>query len=518
MKKLLTLTLTLLMTFSLCLTISADENNDGDDNSSTVEATIGEKEYTSFVEAFKDLQDGDTLKLEKNVTVTLNDTGSANENSDHSLWSEISNVTLDLNKFTLTTISNYGGSYNVLNVYADGWTVKNGSMIVKRANGKADSYALAVEKENAKLTIDNVSLSGGVAAYDTVVVTLKDTNMGTTEVAATNYYCGYAEGGAKIIINGGTYNSNSSSAVFYAATNSSIEIFGGNFIGSIFCGEENGSLSISGGTFSSDVTKYLTSDVNIAKVGDVYKVTKNGETLEVDETTPVVPAVEEKTIETLKSSDTTITIKSADGTKTTTTVSDTSEIVLSANEITKTDEGSTEPTFTNEEKEEVVNKVVEEVTKEIAAQSKTISANDVGLIPLDVTLKIVTKSSSGQVTTEEVAELSKPITVTLYLNENTLNKLEGKIVKVVRIHDDETTVLPATLTNNALSFETDKFSTYVIAYSSSVSTNTETKSYSSKDKNQDGVISCEEEMNSANWIWSDSKKACVYKVSNTSVR
>ena len=45
-----------------------------------------------------------------------------------------------------------------------------------------------------------------------------------------------------------------------------------------------------------------------------------------------------------------------------------------------------------------------------------------------------------------------------------------------------------------------------------------TKSYDSKDKNQDGVISCEEEKNSANWIWSTTKKTCVYKVSNTSVR
>ncbi len=45
-----------------------------------------------------------------------------------------------------------------------------------------------------------------------------------------------------------------------------------------------------------------------------------------------------------------------------------------------------------------------------------------------------------------------------------------------------------------------------------------TKSYSSKDKNHDGIVSCEEEMDSANWIWSTTKNACVYKVSNTSVR
>lgn len=39
-----------------------------------------------------------------------------------------------------------------------------------------------------------------------------------------------------------------------------------------------------------------------------------------------------------------------------------------------------------------------------------------------------------------------------------------------------------------------------------------------KDTNADGVISCEEEMGSKNWVWSDSKKACVYKVTNTSTK
>ncbi len=45
---------------------------------------------------------------------------------------------------------------------------------------------------------------------------------------------------------------------------------------------------------------------------------------------------------------------------------------------------------------------------------------------------------------------------------------------------------------------------------------TPTKSYSSKDKNHDGVVSCEEEMNSSNWDWSESKKACTYRLVSTS--
>ena len=39
---------------------------------------------------------------------------------------------------------------------------------------------------------------------------------------------------------------------------------------------------------------------------------------------------------------------------------------------------------------------------------------------------------------------------------------------------------------------------------------------SGKDTNQNKVVNCEETMNSKNWTWSESKKACVYRVSNTS--
>ncbi len=47
---------------------------------------------------------------------------------------------------------------------------------------------------------------------------------------------------------------------------------------------------------------------------------------------------------------------------------------------------------------------------------------------------------------------------------------------------------------------------------------TTSKSYSSKDKNHDGILTCQEEMDSVNWVWSTSKNACVYKVSNTSAK
>ena len=75
-------------------------------------------------------------------------------------------------------------------------------------------------------------------------------------------------------------------------------------------------------------------------------------------------------------------------------------------------------------------------------------------------------------------------------------------------------------------FNTNKANTFALVYkdvkkkdNASVSiSDTPVKSYDSKDTNQDGVIDCSEEMNNANWIWSNTKKACVYKVSNTSTK
>ncbi len=804
-------------------------------------AKIGDKEYSDFVEAFGELQDGDTLTLMDNTTVTLKDTNSNFDGSDKSLWSDTPNVTLDLNNYTLTSISNYGGSYNVLNVLADGWTIKNGSLIVKRTSGSADSYAIAVECEGANIIIDNVSLSGGVATYSTAVVTMKDTSMGTTEVAATNYYCGYVESGAKFIINGGTYTSNGTGPVFYAASNSHIEINDGNFNGPIFVGKDdtatisiyggtfsndvsshidtenyrcvkdgdlykvekiivatvgdktyptlqkaidatskgtinlvdntcedivvasdkeieliinkdvtltnksshtivnsgkltitgdgtidnitdgkgdlvnnygasatlkggvkftrskeassskdssggnswynisnqgtmtigdgvsvtssgafsslikngegkkyeyasltinsgtfsggintikngdfgklyinggsfanttqatllnwayaeiaggafsptsnasdavlvgvwkesdyqtegltiitggtfNGSFSqynneeyknktdagsiiisggkfsgefnndgttkysavISGGTFTSDVSKYLASGYNILKIKDNEYIVSNASKEEKVEVEEVTPAVEEKTIETIKDEGTTITVKDEKGEEKKLELDSSTDVsvVLESKEITKSESTSKEDkVFTESEKKEVVNKVVEEVQKSIS-DSKSVSASDVGVIPLDITLNIVTKKDGEETKTQQVSTLSKNITVTLYLDNQTMEKVDGKIVKVVRIHDGVTDVLETKLNGNALSFETDKFSTYVITYTQPKevkpeTSDTSTKSYDPKDKNHDGIISCEEEMNSKNWIWSESKKACVYKVTNT---
>ena len=108
-------------------------------------------------------------------------------------------------------------------------------------------------------------------------------------------------------------------------------------------------------------------------------------------------------------------------------------------------------------------------------------------------------------------------TITISVAYEPTNK--DNSVKVYYVADDgKKTDMNARYENGVLTWKTDHFSSFEVKETKKTSSPSSTKSYSSKDKNQDGVISCEEEMNSANWIWSTTKKACVYKVSNTSVR
>mgnify|MGYP004466984765 CR=1 FL=1 len=152
-------------------------------------------------------------------------------------------------------------------------------------------------------------------------------------------------------------------------------------------------------------------------------------------------------------------------------------------------------------------------------------------------LKLVGAKNDGTKVNEITEVLAKPLTVTVALSDADVNNLNGKTIKVIRYHtnDDgtiETTYLDATLEGNILTFKTDRFSTYVVVgyrqaggatptpspTPTAKPTASNTSKAGPKDLNADGVITCDEEMGSANWIWSESKKACVYKVSNTSVK
>ncbi len=586
MKKLLTLTLSLLMAFSMCLTISAD--NDGE---TTYVAQIeGGDKYETIQAAIDAAKSGDKITILKNVE----NIGASNvEGVSASLYvSNEKNITIDLNGKTISTaeettgkhyyiLKNYGtlvledsigtGSMNSRGIDNYGTlTINSGTYAsIDSGNGGASVW----NNPGAKLIINGGILSvpngendkkdgaqciynqygdvkiygGTITSNSTVVyaiISVGDLTISPAE-GKTVYISGQKGGigidSGNVVINGGTSISGDYYGIYisddgyknqigkstvvindcnfdgkkysvYIGTDknrtdtSTLEINGGTYNKPIIAADNTveNAITVKGGTFSADVTKYLVNGYNIAKVGEVYKVTKNGETLPVNDNTA---AVEEGTVNTIIKSKK-IEGLNESGEKITVDVnSDSTKIELESKPETLTTE---EETKVESVKEEVKNGLKVDASKE-----------EIKYIPLDITLTAINNDVRTKITDlgKDENEKDVEITVTIYLNEATLKQLKDKDVKVIRIHGTDTDILDAELTNNALTFKTGKFSKYVIAYSSLVSTNnTSTKYYDPKDKNQDGIITCDEEMNSANWVWSTTKNACVYKVSNTSAR
>ena len=134
---------------------------------------------------------------------------------------------------------------------------------------------------------------------------------------------------------------------------------------------------------------------------------------------------------------------------------------------------------------------------------------------LDLTL-IKTITYNGIPTEQEVYQTTSPIEVSITITDALINKTQGieREYKVLRVHNNKVDVLDASFdsSNKTITFKTDKFSTYAIVYRDTYKNN--------KDSNpkEGSNLSCEEYMNSNNWTWSETKKACVYRVSNTEVK
>ncbi len=515
-------------------------------------AKIGNTGYASLQDAINKATDGSTIEIQDDLTV---DTLTVSGNKTLTLNMNGKTITQNYSKYTSNDSGDATRYHSLI-------SVDNGANLTITGNGtfvgpkgedgaKFDSAPLVrVEGEKTSITIVNGTFTAGgkddcgmYGLYSlnggTIILGDKNTKTGptinthfaaigqnnttspsyvtiyggtyTADVAPTeknewwSYFCApiYASATGDINIYGGTFNGYYGISSRYANVTQNINIYGGTFNTtniSLFVDNKNGvagqgesrKISISGGVFSSDVTTYLADGYDIAKVGDKYAVAKKNGTLPEVKVTQITPTIAEKTAkETLKAG--------AKASNEPVTVNDDSTIKLESDLSIKLE-----------------NKTEDTIKKEVINASKDIDASSVNLIPLDVTLKVINGSDEKTIT-----ELTNKITVTLYLDETNLSKIANKDVKIVRIHGNETTVLPnedVKLNGNILTFKTNKFSTYVIAYSNISSSGSSTKYYDPKDKNQDGIITCDEEMNSANWVWSTTKNACVYKVSNTSAR
>lgn len=82
---------------------------------------------------------------------------------------------------------------------------------------------------------------------------------------------------------------------------------------------------------------------------------------------------------------------------------------------------------------------------------------------LDILLEKKITKASGDKTTETVTKAAQPITITVVIPEDMRN---GSDYKIIRVHDGKAETIPSSHDSKAhtLTFETDKFSTYAIAY------------------------------------------------------
>ena len=507
------------------------QNTDGTIVEKTYIASIGDKGFDSLTAAINAANNGDTISLKssttedivipngKTLTIDILEGVTLTNNKDHTIINNgdltitgkgtiddvthgkgdiVNNygatlvlkgeITLTRSKEAGSSTTSSGGNswYNISNqgtmdIYDDVSVISAGSFssLIRNGEGK--------ENEKAILRIHNGKFSGGINTIkngDFGKLYIEDGEfLNSTQAILLNW--NYAE------INGGTFKptNNATDAVITGLwkdenydTEGKTIITGGDFYGAISLYDEklypgqalNGDTTISGGTFSSDVSKYLISGYNVAKINDTYKVVKDGE--KIDVTSPT-PTVDETTYDEVKK-----------------VQSDSNGILL------KTD---------------LVNDLQSNEKDMLDKQTPSNSKLD-QIVPLDINLYSVDENGVST----KITSLNSPITINMYLPDDIVDSIKNKTIKVARFHGGVLSVLDASLNGNILTFKTDKFSTYaIVAYGAVTPTsNVADKKAGPKDLNSDGIITCDEEMGSKNWIWSESKGACVYKVSNTSVK
>ena len=278
-------------------------------------------------------------------------------------------------------------------------------------------------------------------------------NGAAIQIESNNGYAGAIE----ISIDGGKYESVNAYAIHHylaskngESVNNSLEnltIKNGTFIG----GKDNTAIDvvdgekmvITGGTYSSSVAKYITEEYIESKVENNYVVAKKEvkvDTPKIDTTKPV----EEVTI----------------GVKEDKNLNDVLKEALKDSKIDVSDVNATILV-------EITNQKESEISSE-ATNSINNLAKENGKIKLlsffDITLAVknnVTGEALGTIT-----ELNNKIKFNMALPEN-LTKVEDGYTRkyyIVRYHDGKSEMIPATIDGNVLTFESDKFSTYALAY------------------------------------------------------
>lgn len=203
------------------------------------------------------------------------------------------------------------------------------------------------------------------------------------------------------------------------------------------------STVITGGTFSSSVAKYITSEYVETKVENEYVVAKKE--LKVD--TPTIDTT--KPVE-----EVTVGVKEDD------TLKNTLEKAIKDSKIDVTDINAIVIVTIDNQKEEQVPEEASKSINELAKEKENIKVVSF----FDITLNV--KNNVTGETLGTLSTLDNKIKFNMALPEELTKVAEGYTRKyyVVRYHDGKSEIISASVDGNVLSFESDKFSTYALAY------------------------------------------------------
>lgn len=255
-------------------------------------AEVGGTKYTTLESAINAAKSGETIKLLANVT--------ENTNKDEKKTYNLKNKTLNLNNYTYTQ-NNFAYIFE-----GDGGKIMNGKMVC--ADG--GSYALPIGWKDRPVNgfvVEDVETTGGINVTNSKNVVLRNVT-----VTGTKYYAVWANPGAdvtiesgsytaggggvvgagddeayevgkmpKLTLTGGTFNTNGKSLVCTGAAIGEVEIKGGNFAdvteGKIV-NNDKVKLTVSGGEFNLDMSaeanvKYLADGAPVATVAGTSNTT-----------------------------------------------------------------------------------------------------------------------------------------------------------------------------------------------------------------------------------------------------
>ena len=234
--------LAVMMAFVMAMPVSANA-----EISQTDVASIGDEGYATLQEAFDAVQDGDTIKLLKDIEV--------NEGSNGVRYDGDADFTVDFNGFTFTS-NTTNSAFVIVSDSSTDVTLKNGTITA----GSSAYCTVITDGADLVVTIENMTLNNSrsygnsIKAFNNSTVNVNDTTVNSTNGAGGTE----AAGGIVNITNcqydqGGFYDHNSTNMA--ASGGGTVNVYSGTFTSAnygAYIFNSGGTINIEGGTFDSE--------------------------------------------------------------------------------------------------------------------------------------------------------------------------------------------------------------------------------------------------------------------------